>query len=259
MLQQDSGPGAAQVSALSVKIYQVVNRAEGLLTPPAIVLDTVQLEDEEEEGSSGGGSSTSLIFLIVLPGISVWGLFLIGDMAMRDMITESTRGTLHRQLCGPVRPGQLLVAKALFTATLSLISLMLLAAIGWGVARRGTDPVGFIVLSLALILAITGYAALMYGGAKTERQGATISSVLLLIFAFAGGSFIQVRDLPAVMQRIAPFSPFYWGTTGYQKLIREDSGLIDVLPHTGVLAGLGVVLLAVGATLLQRKMRGGTA
>jgi len=259
MLEQNSAPGAEQISALTVKMYGVINRAEGLLTPPAIVLDTVQLEDEQGETPSGGGSSTSLIFLIVLPGISVWGLFLVGDMAMRDVITESTRGTLHRQLCGPIRPGQLLVAKALFTAVVSLISLVLLAGIGWGVARQSTDPAGFIVLSLALILAITGYAALVYGGAKTERQGATISSVLLLVFAFAGGSFIQVRDLPAVMQRIAPFSPFYWGTTGYQTLIRDDGSLLDVLPNAGVLAALGVVLLAAGAALLQRKMRGGAA
>ena len=126
-------------------------------------------------------------------------------------------------------------------------------------ARQSVDPAGFIVLSLALILAITGYAALVYGGVSTERQGATISSVLLLIFAFAGGSFIQVGDLPAVMQRFAPISPFYWGTTGYQTLIRDGGGLSDVLPNAGVLAALGVVLLAAGATLLQRKMRGGAA
>jgi ABC-type multidrug transport system permease subunit len=259
MLEQDSAPGAERVAAMTVKMYAVINRAEGLLAPPAIVLDTVQLEDEQGETPSGGGSSTSLIFLMVLPGISVWGLFLVGDMAMRDVITESTRGTLHRQLCGPVRPGQLLVAKALFTASVSLISLVLLAGIGWGVAKQSVDPAGFIVLSLALILAITGYAALVYGGVSTERQGATISGVLLLIFAFVGGSFIQIDDLPAVMRRFAPISPFYWGTTGYQTLIRDGGGLSDVLPNAGVLAALGVVLLAAGAALLQRRMRGGAA
>jgi len=259
MLDDESAPGAARVAALSVKIYEVIDRSEALLSPPVIVLDTVQLEDDEGENRTGDGSSTSLIFLIVLPGISVWGLFLVGDMAMRDIITESIRGTLHRQLCGPIRPGQLLVAKALFTASVSLISLVLLAGIGWGVARRSIDPAGFIVLSFTLILAVTGYASVVYGGASTERQGATISSVLLLIFAFLGGSFIQIDSLPAAVRRFAPISPFYWGTSGYQKLIRDDGGLIDVLPNAGVLAVLGVVLLAAGALLLQRKVRGGAA
>ena len=136
---------------------------------------------------------------------------------------------------------------------------MLLAGIGWGVARQNIDPVGFLVLSFALILAVTGYASLVYGGVSTERQGATISGVLLLIFAFLGGSFIQIENLPAAVRRVAPVSPFYWGTSGYQKLIRDDGVLLDVLPNVGVLAALGLVLLAAGAMLLQRKIRGGAA
>ena len=238
--------------------YEAIERAEELLIPPAITLDSVQLTDEVGETQGSGGASRSLIFLMVLPGISVWGLFLVGDLAMRDIVTEATQGTLRRQLSGPISAGQLILAKALFTAVLSSISLILLAAIGWGVARQAVDLAGFLVLSFALILAITGYAAVVYGGVGTERQGATISSVLLLIFAFLGGSFIQLNSLPSGMRRLAPISPFYWGTTGYQKLI-SDGGLSDVLPSVGVLAGLGVVLLSLGSVLLQRRLRRGTA
>ena len=59
---------------------------------------------------------------------------------------------------------------------------------------------GFVLLSLALIVAVTGFASVMYGLARTERQGSTISSMLLLTFAFTGGSFIQVEALPAAMR-----------------------------------------------------------
>ena len=48
------------------------------------------------------GAGTFSIFLIVLPGVSVWALFMLGDMAMRDILTESTPGTLRRQLSGPL-------------------------------------------------------------------------------------------------------------------------------------------------------------
>jgi len=259
MLDNDAAPSATQVANLAVTIYETIDGVEALLAPPAITLDPVQLTDEEGETQASGNPSTSLIFLIVLPGISVWGLFLVGDMAMRDILTEVRQGTLRRQLSGPVPAGQLVVGKALFTATLSLISLVLLAAIGWIVGGQNVDLAGFVVLSLALILAITGYASVVYGGANTERQGATISGVLLLVFAFLGGAFIQIDNLPASVQRVSPLSPFYWGTTGYQKLIRDDGGLLDVLPNAGVLALLGVVLLTTGALLLQRKVRRGAA
>jgi ABC-type multidrug transport system permease subunit len=258
MLDGDRSPTAAEVASLSVTFYAVFEGAESLLTPPAIILESVQLSDEDGEAPGSGGSSRSLIFLIVLPGISVWGLFLVGDIAMRDIVTESTKGTLRRQLSGPIAAGQLILAKALFTAALSAICLVILAAIGWIVARQNVNLAGFFILSFALILAITGYASVVYGGVGTERQGGTISGVLLLIFAFLGGSFIQVESLPAGVRRLSPISPFYWGTTGYQELIR-DGAVLDVLPNAGVLAGLGVVLLSAGALLLRRRIGRGTA
>ena len=258
MIDADAAPTARQVSEIAVVVYDTINRSEKLLMPPAITLASVQLTDEEGETQTSG-SSSSLLFLMVLPGISVWGLFLVGDLAMRDLITEIRLGTLRRQLCGPLPAGQLVVGKAVFTAMLSLLSLVVLATVGWIVGRQSVDLIGFVSLSLSLVLAITGYAALVYGGAGSERQGATISSVLLLVFAFLGGSFVQIDSLPSSIQRVAPVSPFYWGTTGYQKLIRDGAGLTDLLPNIGVLAVFGVVLLAAGSALLQRKVRRGTA
>jgi ABC-2 type transport system permease protein len=259
MLDGDTVTSAAEVSTLSVTVYETIDRAGEFLTPPAIRLETIQQADEEGETQTSGHASSSLIFLIVLPGISVWGLFLVGDIAMRDIMTEQKQGTLRRQLSAPVPAARLVVAKAAFTATLSLISLVLLTGIGWGVGGQAVDLAGFLALSLALIAAITGYSSVVYGIANTERQGATISGVLMLVFAFLGGSFIQVDDLPATVVRVAPFTPFYWGTTGYAKLIRNEGSLLDVLPNVLVLATVGVALLAAGATLLRRKVRKGAA
>ena len=258
MLDAESAPGALQVAALSVSFYEIVERAEGLLAPPAIALEAVQLTDEEGKGAGTGGATGSMVFLLVLPGISVWGLFLVGDIAMRDIMVESRMGTLRRQLSGPVSTRQVIVSKALYTALISLISLFILAAIGWFVARQTVDPLGFVLLSLALIMAITGYSAMVYGGTRTVRQGATISGILMLIFAFLGGAFIQLQSFPPTVRRIAPISPFFWGNSGYQDLLQADGGVSDILPNVGVLAGLGVLLLGVGAALLQRRLGRGT-
>lgn len=256
-LNDDEQPSTSQVAALAVSIYQIVDRSEEILNPPVIKLVSVDLADEDGEAPSSGNPS-SLVFLLVLPGISVWGLFLVGDIAMRDIITEGRLGTLRRQLCGPIPASHVIVGKALFTATLSSISLVILALIGLVVARRLVDPAGFVLLSAALILAITGFSAALYGGVRTERQGGTLASVLMLVFAFLGGSFFPVDNLPPAVQRLAPLSPFYWGTAGYRTLI-EGGGVSEVLVHTGVLAALGAVLLALGSWLLRRKVRGGAA
>jgi ABC-type multidrug transport system permease subunit len=155
---------------------------------------------------------------------------------------------------------RIVTGKAAFTAVVASASLVLLTAIGAIFARRLVDPAGFVVLSAAVILAGTGWGAVVYAVARTERQGGTVSSILLLVFAFMGGSFIQLDSLPPALLRLAPFSPFYWGTTGYRALIVEQGGLRDVLPNVAVLALLGTVLLAAGARILERKVvRGVTA
>ncbi len=252
LLERDESPSELQVATLAVAFQRAIEAVSERVFPPAITLETVQRG--ADEGASGG-FSRSLVFLLVLPGISVWALFMLGDTAMRDIVTERDDGTLRRQLSGPISSTQVVLAKALFTMTLSLISLVLLAAIGWFAADGPIDLAGFALLSICLVLAVTGFSSMMYGVTRTQRQGATISSVLMLVFAFMGGAFVQIDNLPGAVRRLAPISPFYWGTTGYAKLIGDGAGVLEILPNAGVLAALGSVTLLAGAALLGRRIR----
>jgi ABC-type transport system involved in cytochrome c biogenesis permease component len=246
------------VIAVSLAVKRSIDGAEPLLFPPAITLDTASLAPKAPTEKSGkSGSDAPLIFLIILPGVGVYALFLVGDLAMRDIITEATAGTLRRQLAGPIGAGTLVLAKALYTAVLALLALLVLTVVGAVVLRKGVDPAGFLVLSLALVLAVTGTSATVYGLARDERRGATIASIVYLVLGFAGGSFVNLEGLPRAVRAVAPASPFYWGTTGFRKLVESAGTLGDVLPNVAVLAGLGTALLALGALLLQRNLRRG--
>jgi ABC-2 type transport system permease protein len=254
------------VAAVSVAIKGSVEGAEKFLFPVVIDLETVSLgapppeaaENGDEEDGAPAAAFFS-IFLFVLPGISVWSLFMIGDIAMRDVITENVAGTLRRQLQGPITTAALIVAKAGFTAVVSLACLVILAVTGLFALDRPVSPVGFVLLSLALILAVTGAGATVYGAAGRAGRGATIASVVYLVLGFSGGSFIQVEALPGPVRAIAPISPFYWGTKGYTSLIQDGAGVADVLVPVIVLAGLGAVFLAIGASLLKRRIARGAA
>ncbi len=255
-------PTDAAVSAISISFKRVIESAGKYVLPPAITLEGVfgaKKEEGKKKDDKSDDGTTSAIFLLVLPGVGVYSLFLVGDAAMRDVLTEAVQGTLRRQLAGPVGPGTLVLAKALYTAALSLIALVVLAAVGAAVLRRGVDPAGFAVLSLSIVLAVSGAAATIYGFARTERTGATVASVVYLFMGFAGGSFVPLQNLPAAVRRVAPMTPFYWGGNGYRKLIADGGGLADVLPHAAVLATIGVALLALGGWALGRSVRRGGA
>jgi ABC-2 type transport system permease protein len=177
---------------------------------------------------------------------------------MRDVLTELEAGTLRRQLHAPVGTGTVILAKAGFTAAVSLIALAVLSVTGWLAVEGPVDVAGYVLLSAALVVAVTGAGATVYGAAGSQNRGATISSMVYLALAFAGGSFIPLDSLPGAMRALAPVSPFYWGTRGYQQLLVHGGGAAEILGPAAVLSGLGVVLLAVGAMLLHRRLaRGG--
>lgn len=247
-------PTDARVSEISVVFNRTIREAGKFALPPAIALEGAFGETTKTEGSS---SNASFIFLLVLPGVAVYSLFLIGDAAMRDVITETALGTLRRQLAGPVSVRTILLAKTVYTFALSLLCLAVLAAVGGFVLESAVSAPAFVVLSLAVVLTVAGASAFIYGLARTERRGATTSSIVYLSMAFLGGSFVPIDNLPAAVRKIAPLTPFYWGTRGFQEILGKGAGLADVATNVAILAALGAALLAVGVVALARSMRSG--
>ncbi len=257
---KDDSPMLTDERLISIvlEMRRTIDGAGDFIFPPAIIMESTALGSEEEDDEDNGSNpGVALIFMFVLPGISVYALFLVGDLAMRDIPAELYAGTLRRQLAGPIGAGTIVLAKALYTACLSLIALVILSTIGWFLIKTPVSLAGFVVLSLALVMAITGLAATLYGASGGERRGSTIGGVLYLVLAFAGGSFMPLDNLPATVRAVSPISPFYWGTSGYRALLEDGAGLTDILQNAGVLAAIGVTACALGAFLLSRFVRAG--
>ena len=242
------------VAAISVTVKRSIEGASAFLSPPVITLADAFVKPPAEDKNKKNADSVSQIFLFVLPGVAVYALFLVGDQGMRDLLTETAAGTLKRQLAGPVGAGTIVFAKAAYTAVISFAAVLLLAVVGVFAGGAGVDPLAFLVLALAMVLAVTGASATVYGLARNERQGATLSSLIYLILAFAGGSFIPLDNLPASVRAVAFVSPFYWATQGCRRLIAEGVGLGAIWQNVVVLAALGIVLLAFGAGALRRSV-----
>jgi ABC-2 type transport system permease protein len=257
-LRAQQGPGApsdARVAEIAVLFNHALGGSRQYLLPPVVTLETaVREEPGAHPKRPAGGSSSTSIFLLFLPGIAIYSLFNLADQSMRDLLVEARQKTLRRQLAGPLTAGRVLAGKALATAALAAISIVLLSAIGAIVARRAVSFPGYILLSLAVVAAATGFASAVFALARNEKQGATLASLLSLLMAFAGGSFIPLNSLPAGLRALSPYSLMYWGADGYQKLVQEGAGLRGVLPNVAILAGAGLLLVALSAPLWQRRL-----
>lgn len=243
-------PADADIVAISLAVKGAISGMSGLVNPPAIVLESEMFQDPKPAKSSGGGAGS--VFLLVLPGVAVYGLFLVADQGMRDVMTERTLGTLRRQLAGPVRPETLIFAKAAFTAVLAAAATVVMASVGAAMLSTPVSLPGFLLVSGALVLAVTGTSAAIYGLAKTERQAATLANIIFLLMGFMGGGFIRVEALPPSLRLIAPATPLYWGTKAYRSLLEGGAGVAGVAGPAVILATMGTVLLFVGAAALRR-------
>jgi ABC-2 type transport system permease protein len=254
-------PSDAEIIAVSLAIKKRIEGMSNLVYPPAIALESEMFENATTTPPEAKkkGAAPSAIFLFVLPGVAVYGLFLVADQGMRDVMTERTLGTMRRQLAGPITAETVIFGKAVYTAALAAAAIVVIGGVGAVVLSTRVDIPAFLLLSAALVLAVTGTAAVIYGTAHTERQASTLGNMVFLAMGFLGGGFIRVEGLPAAVRGIAPFTPLYWGTQGYRALLENGAGLAGIATHIGVLALMGSVFLVIGGLALRRTARRGAS
>jgi ABC-2 type transport system permease protein len=261
---EDDGkaPSDADIIAISLAVKRGIEGMSDLVFPPAIILESEMLGNvtaKPQPTEKRKGDAPSSIFLLVLPGVAVYGLFLVADQGMRDVMTERTLGTLRRQLAGPITPESIILGKAVYTAVLAGMAIVVIGGIGASLLTASVSIPAFLLLSGALVLAVTGTTAVIYGVARTERQASTLGNMIFLAMGFLGGGFIRVEGLPSAVRGIAPFTPLYWGTQGYRAMLENGAGVSGVATHIGVLALMGIVFLGIGAVALRRTARRGVS
>jgi ABC-2 type transport system permease protein len=261
-----AAPADADVAAVSLAFKRAIEGASKLVLPPAITLESDLFATSAGGSPSGGrasakpsGSSLSAIFLAVFPGVAVYGLFMVADQGMRDVMTERTLGTLRRQLAGPVRAEAVIAAKAAYTAIVAAGALIVLALVVVAFVRASVSVPGFALLSSALVVAVTGTTSMVYGLARTEREASTLGNMLFVAMGFLGGGFIRIEGLPAAVRHVAPVTPLYWGVQGYRALLESGASVAGVARPAAILAAMGVAFLAVGMAALRRAARTGAS
>ncbi len=246
----DGGPDPAEVAGVASALTGRLNQAGRFLFPPVVQLRTV-----DETGAQD--TSAGAVFLFILPGFVVMTLVMIADFAMRDLLRDAARGTLRLTLTSPTTIGTVVHAKIAFTVLLGLVSLAILTAFGAPFVDAPVDLAAYVALSLTYCLAAGGFAALTYGLARNERQGAVVGSIVLLVMSFLGGSYIPLASLPPGMRALSPFTLNYWGVDGYRKILAESAGVAGVGANIAVLLVLFGVFASAGGALLSRRLARG--
>lgn len=251
--QKDAFPEDLAVASLSSGINNKLSGLEQFLFPPVVTLESVTLKPEGPEEDTRELS----ILAYVLPGFSIMGILFLAQSATRDILVDRESGLLRHLLTAPVTAGDYLRGKCLsvFAVTALGFSALILIGIAAGVQWGPAMAVAGLVATSAL--ACGGLLLFIMSIVGSERQGDTLTTIVIIVSSMIGGAFIPISQMPDFIKPVSAATVVYWAAEGFTKLIVEGGGFVDIIPNLAVLAGAGVAFMAIGALVLRRKIERG--
>ncbi|CAN5667101.1 hypothetical protein BH10CHL1_BH10CHL1_05560 [soil metagenome] len=194
------------------------------------------------------------ILAFFVPALAIIFLGFGASQGVRSILAEEEMGTFARLNAGPLSSGIILLGKliSVFVICGLQFGILLLAGrflfhVQWG------DPLAVAVLAIVTVLAFTGLGLLIATFARDQSQANTLATTINLLFSLVGGSLLPIDSFPTWVQRIAQFTPNYWGMTGFTKLA-IGQGLPALTTEISALAAISVVLFGAGLLLYQRRV-----
>lgn len=252
LMDADGFPADFAVGGLGSGINSRLRGLEGILFPPLIALETVSLSAPGEDTTEDVG-----ILSFFLPGLAVMGVLFLAQSATRDILQERESGLLRHLLTAPVSTTDYLVGKCLSVIMVTAVGFALIVIFGAAMGVSWGPPLAVGVLILATALAASGMLMLIMSLVGSERQGDTVTTIVIVVSSLLGGAFVPLNQMPAFLQPFSAATLVFWATDAFNTLILRGGGFADILPNLGVLFGAGSVFLIAGAAVLGRRIRKG--
>jgi ABC-2 type transport system permease protein len=246
-------PTDGAVATLAMGFNSKLGAAENVLFPPVVTLETVTLT-AEDDGAAADGLS---IFSYFLPGFSILGILFLAQSATRDILRDREAGLLRHLLSAPVTAAEYLVGKCLSVFVVTALGFGLLVLIGTVAGVNWGPPMAVAALVLASALAVGGLLLLIMSFVNSERQGDSLTTIVIIVSSLVGGAFIPVSQMPEFLRPLSASTLVYWATEGFNALILEGLGLSAIVPNLAVLSAFGLVCMTAGALVLRRKISRG--
>ncbi|MEJ8670858.1 ABC transporter permease [Streptomyces sp. MS1.AVA.1] len=216
-----------------------------LLTPIMLLLLFVYIfGDTMSAGIGGGGADRSKYIAYIVPGLL---LMTIGSTTIGTAVsvaTDMTEGIIARFRTMAIHRGSVLIGHVIGSVLQSILSVVLVGAVGVAIGFRSTDATvlewlaafGLLVL---FALALTWIAVGM-GLSSPNAEAASDQAMPLILLPLLSSAFVPVNSMPGWFRPIAEYQPF-------TPAIETLRGLLlgSEIGHNGWLAVLWCLGLAV--------------
>jgi ABC-2 type transport system permease protein len=139
-------------------------------------------------------------------------------------------------LTAPVRRTESMAGHLLALFSIAFLQGVLLVALGqlaFGVNYM-REPLGTLLMLVALGLWVTSLGLLIGVLAKTETQVMTFSFIAMILFAALGGAWFPLETAGAAFSRVGHLLPTAWAMDGLQNIMVRGQGLSSALLPAGI-------------------------
>ncbi len=169
---------------------------------------------------------------------------------------EREQGTFDQLLVTPLRPGEILLGKALpsFLIGIAEATVITLVAVFWfDVPFLGSLPTLYTGLALFLLSAI-GLGLMISSLAVTQQQGLLGAFFFMVPAIILSGFATPIENMPPLVQNLTLLNPLRYFLVVLRGVFLEGTPFHLLLHQFFAMAAIGAVALAIAAWLFRHRM-----
>jgi ABC-2 type transport system permease protein len=172
------------------------------------------------------------------------------------IVRERESGTLEQLFVTPMRSIELILSKGIVAAVIAYVGFLealALVTLYLGVPFRGSLAL-LMILTVFYIFVEMGWGLFVSAVVRTQGQALLAAFFWLMLESILSGQILPVENMPVAVQAVAQLVPNTHFTLIVRNIMLRGAGLADLWPQMAMLVGLGVVLYALAAVRLRKRL-----
>jgi ABC-2 type transport system permease protein len=199
----------------------------------------------EESSDWTGGNPYNQASPGILVQFAIFGLITSAQILVQERKTR----TLQRLMTTAMKPWEIVAGHLLAMFTLTFLQTMLLVVFGQLALNVNymREPIGTLLVSVALGLWVASVGLLIGVIAKADDQVILFSMIAMFLFSALGGTWFPLESAGGAFAAIGRLMPSAWAMNGLQNILIRGLGLESAWMPSGILLAYatGFFLLAV--------------
>lgn len=206
---------------------------------------TEQAVAEESDTDWTGGNPYNQASPGIVVQFAIFGLITSAQILMQERKTR----TLQRLITTAMKPWEIVAGHMLAMFALTFLQTAMLVLFGQLALKVNyfQEPLGILLVSIALGLWVASMGLLIGVVAKADEQVILFSMIAMFLFSALGGTWFPLESAGGAFAAIGKAMPSAWAMNGYQNILIRGLGLESMWLPTFVLLAyaLGFFVLAV--------------